>query len=104
MTGDSTSYGAGTKTVTATLTMDDETTWSVAPFSNDVSVIDCYPTFDWLDTANATEVSIMSSESTSVAISSSSIPSDCPSIEEWILEFPNGNPYPSVLTEPVSSG
>ena len=50
--------------------MDDGTTWSVAPFSDDLSVIDCYPTFDWLDTANATEVTIMSSQSVTVAISS----------------------------------
>ena len=70
MTGDSTSYGEGTKTIAATLTMDDGTTWSVAPFNTDISVIDCYPTFDWLDTANATEVTIMSSQSITVAISS----------------------------------
>ena len=50
--------------------MEDGSTWTVDPFSSDLSVIDCYPTFDWLDTANATEVTIMSSESMTVSISS----------------------------------
>ena len=64
MTGDSTSYGEGTKTITATLTMDDDdqTTWSVEPFGTDISVYDCYPELDWLDTANLTSISVLDSQ------------------------------------------
>ena len=63
MNGDSTSSGAGTKTITATLTMDDDdqTTWSVEPFNSDITVIDCYPELDWLDTANLTSISVLDS-------------------------------------------
>lgn len=83
---------------------DDSSSQYTLDFIIQMDVIDCTPDFSWLDTANATSMTILSSQSVTVAISSSNIPSDCPAIEDWILEFPYGNPDSSVLTEPVANG
>ena len=72
MSGDSDSDGATTLDISAVLTMSDDSSsnYTVNFFSTSIQVLNCTPSFEWLDTANATEFTILSAQSVTVTISS----------------------------------
>ena len=68
-------------------------------FDSQVTVLDCFPDVSWLDTANATSIAVLDSPgSITVSIDPTAIPSVCPSSDNWIIEFPNGNSYEDYLS------
>ena len=68
-------------------------------FDSQVTVLDCFPDVSWFDTANATSIAVLDSPgSITVSFNSTAIPSDCPSSENWIIEFPDGNLYVDYLS------
>ena len=87
--------------VTATLTMNDtnSSAWEVELFDSQVTVLDCFPDVSWLDSANATSIAVLDSPGfITVSIDPTAIPTACPSLDSWIIEFPDGNPYEEYLS------
>ena len=64
-----------------------------------MEVYDCTPDFTWLNTSNGTSVTLMSTTELIIAIDQ--VPAYCPSLDNWVLTFPNGNLHQDYLTAPI---